>query len=1411
MKNKLLFAKIYILMLAVVMIFLPRLVCVAGEDFTSDYSQKEFNDDDGFDSSNINCICQSTSGYIWLGTGNGLYRYDGSEYTLYTMDSNTDGSIYAINCILLNSDGDLYVGTDNYGLFIYNNGVFNRVAETYDMNISTINNMYEDGDKAIWLATSQGVYVMDEEGVSCVGEEEIGNVNVGNIGGFENRVYAVANSDTLITITGRTKINIKSKTDFGIEDINSMYVAPDGTRYYGSVGRTILKISSASGKELINTGGIRGINKICGFGERIWVLSDEGVAYFVNGNKELKQVTGLLVNESMSDMIMDYEGNYWFASYRKGLVYLERSKFENTSMKYGLGESIVNCALEYGNKLYIGTDDGLSIIDNTGKLVTDNDLVNLLQGISIRDMYVDSNNELWICTYRIYGVIKLDRKGAYTFYNRSESNLVSNSVNCIIEIDKGHMAIGTENGISILKDNEIIRNYTRADGLENTDIKSLYVGKDRLLYAGSNGGGMYTIDMESNIKRISLEEGVRLNTVSTIVGGDNGLWIGTNNGLYYQEGVVRQIAAVDSTNSIHDIIIDDSGYMWIFGSKGIYRYYENDLLSTAQPECLNFTKNDGIISSITEFSSNSITKDGIVYVCCDEGLCSIDPENVYTNEVEPKVRISSVVVDGTEYKFSDLDGKIEVPGNTNRITIKFSVLSYVNREGIVVKYYLDGFETEPRTISGSDVLNVEYTNLEGGNYRFVLSAENADGIECNDNLTFIISKKLVFWETDVAKTIVICATLLLLLIIIISIRGIAHVIKRKNEQVEELSKKNEEAEKSNQAKNDYVNYLSHEIRAPLNTILGVSEMVIRNPENISDEQLPKYQALYDAGYEILGIVDGISRLSNLKDGSIELVEKEYAVSDVIYDLTHQFKEMINTELVDIKANIEDDLPSGLIGDVTRVKELISNIFTRAASTTKEGSIYFKINWRPVEPDMDLTLELENDNNPEIWLDLTISDTGIGVQEDRLETLFDLDDSYGKSDIGKFDISIKLAIAKQLIHMMDGEVKAESTYGAGTTITLSIKQKVFDYSYLNYNLNKKKEIARRDSNSIMWLPDTKVLIVDESELGLQVEKTLLEAYGITCDTVTSGFDAIDKVMVNAYDMVFIDTIMTVMDGKDTVREIRGLEGEEYKKMPIIAMSVNTVDASRETIIESGFDEVLVKPIELDDVETILRMYISPDKIKEKTTDYEENDDISKYIEASDVLKKYIAVDEALKQIGGSFDNFNTIIVNYKAQYEGDIMMLQDYIDDDVRKYKNVIHNVKSSSSNIGAFIVERKAANLLSAINIGNMQYAKDNTREFVSLMKDMFKAIDLYLSMIMPGDDNNHKEFSDSINRGKLKELRAYLRANEKGPVTDLVADLDSFEYGDIDTEFFNALKMTIESMDYEGASEIIDQYLNSI
>ena len=354
------------------------------------------------------------------------------------------------------------------------------------------------------------------------------------------------------------------------------------------------------------------------------------------------------------------------------------------------------------------------------------------------------------------------------------------------------------------------------------------------------------------------------------------------------------------------------------------------------------------------------------------------------------------------------------------------------------------------------------------------------------------------------------------------------------------------------------------------------------------------------------------------------------------------------------------------------------------------------------------------------------------------------------------------------------------------------------------------MARRNANSHLWLPDAKILIVDDSEISLQVEKTIFDTYGLDCDTATSGFDALEKVMVNGYDVVFIDTVMPVMDGIDTVREIRNLDGEEFKKMPIVALSANTVETSREEILTSGFNDIIVKPIELDQAEAMLRNYVSEDKVKEKNTDLTQNGDDMNYIEDAVILRRFIAVEDTVRVMGGSFRTFNTFVRNYKEEYQEEVQMLRTYIDDDVRRYKNIIHDIKSSSANLGAYGIERKAANLESAINIGNQQYARDNTRDFVAMMNDFFKQIDKYMAKINHVIKPEEKEYRDGINKGKLKELRAFLRAGDREPVESLVSELDRYQYGDIDTEFFTALKEFVASGDYQTSSEMIDQYLNS-
>ena len=1433
LKRRLNIVRIFAIVFAVAVIMLPRQMVRADSDFTSDYSQHTFAGDEGFDSGEANCVCQSTSGYIWIGTDNGIYRYDGSEFTLFPLDSDEDGTKYSINCIYLTSDDKLYVGTDNYGLYVYDNGAFNRVAETYNLGVSTINAMYEDDKDQLWLASSSGIYYLTSDGVKMVDDEGISGYNIGNISGYDGTIYATANNDVLIRVDENGEITVTSKSSYGIDDINSLYIDENGTRYYGSAGYSILTINSKGKVGVISTGSLHGINKIYNDGEKIWILADDGVGYITSGNK-IVNVESLRFNESMSDMIKDFEGNYWFTSYRKGLLFLEQSKFQNVTMKYVIDSSIVNCVTSYNGSIFIGTDEGLYVVDSNGRIVSgsDNELVAQLYGISIRDLYVDSSDKLWIATYKIYGVIRVDRNWQYKSFNRSESALVSNSVNCITEMGPDSVAVGTENGISIIGSDETINNISRMDGLDNPDIISLYVSDNGDLYAGSNGAGIYIINSDYRVTNMALDDNQKMSVVTNMVEGSSGLWIGTDNGLYYREGAVRQITTVDNTNSIYDMILDSAGYLWIFGSRGMYRYYEKDILSSASPEYISFSKNDGIISNITEKSTNYVSNSGTVYVCCDEGLCKINLESEYVNSVAPKVRVASVEVDGKDYPVSDLDGQIDVPKNTNRITIKFSVLSYVNRADINVNYYLEGFESEKRTLTGTDKMEVEYTNLEGGTYKFVLTANNADGVECEQPLTFVIDKELGFFETNLAKMLGIILILLLILIGVVVARSIFRTLRKQNEQVEELSKKSEEAEKSNQAKNGYVNYLNHEIRAPLNNIISISEIAMRGCQDTHSDEYIQYSRLYSAGREILDMSDGISKLSNLKDDIIDPEFKQYFASDLIEELSEELGGMINRDLIDLKVSIEDKIPNGLIGDMQAIKEIIEDIFAWSASTTKEGYISIDVDWHMArnaenddhtpetadneeymeyidEPVTEISSIFDQDHD-EIYLDFKISDTGLGVKEERLDTMFELDDSYERSDIGMFRVSLGLAIAKELVRLLDGEINVESIYGAGTTIRFSVRQSVFDYSYVNYNERKRKEMARRNANSHLWLPDAKILIVDDSEISLQVEKTIFDTYGLDCDTATSGFDALDKVMVNGYDVVFIDTVMPVMDGIDTVREIRNLDGEEFKKMPIVALSANTVETSREEILTSGFNDIIVKPIELDQAEAMLRNYVSEDKVKEKNTDLTQNGDDMNYIEDAVILRRFIAVEDTVRVMGGSFRTFNTFVRNYKEEYQEEVQMLRTYIDDDVRRYKNIIHDIKSSSANLGAYGIERKAANLESAINIGNQQYARDNTRDFVAMMNDFFKQIDKYMAKINHVIKPEEKEYRDGINKGKLKELRAFLRAGDREPVESLVSELDRYQYGDIDTEFFTALKEFVASGDYQTSSEMIDQYLNS-
>ena len=258
-----------VLFAVIAFLLLPQTTSRADEYFTSGYSQKSFSDDDGFGSGEANCVCQSTSGYIWVGNDNGLYRYDGSEFTLFSLDSGEDGTKYSINCIYLTTEDKLYVGTDNYGLYLYDNGLFRRVPSTYNLGVSTVNAMYEDTRNRLWLATSSGIIYLSDGDAETIIDDRLSGLSIGNISGYNDTIYAVANNDYIIVIDDAGIITVDSKIKYKVEDINSIFVDEEGNRYYGTASYSILKIMTDGSYEIINRGSLHGINRIYSDGSRI--------------------------------------------------------------------------------------------------------------------------------------------------------------------------------------------------------------------------------------------------------------------------------------------------------------------------------------------------------------------------------------------------------------------------------------------------------------------------------------------------------------------------------------------------------------------------------------------------------------------------------------------------------------------------------------------------------------------------------------------------------------------------------------------------------------------------------------------------------------------------------------------------------------------------------------------------------------------------------------------------------------------------------------------------------------------------------------------------------------------------------------------------------------------------------------
>ncbi len=391
-----------------------------------------------------------------------------------------------------------------------------------------------------------------------------------------------------------------------------------------------------------------------------------------------------------------------------------------------------------------------------------------------------------------------------------------------------------------------------------------------------------------------------------------------------------------------------------------------------------------------------------------------------------------------------------------------------------------------------------------------------------------------------------------------------------------------EARDANNAKSAFLSHMSHEIRTPINAILGMNEMILQDSKE--DETIEYAESIKSAGNNLLSIVNDVLDFSKIEAGKMSIVPVEYEFSSVINDLYNVVRLRAQDKGLTFKIDIDPEMPSVLLGDEMRIKQVITNLLTNAVKYTEKGSVTFSV--KVVE---------KTDKN--VRMKVSVMDTGIGIRPEDMERLFDeyqrVDEKRNRSVEGT---GLGLSITTELLELMGSRLTLDSHYGVGSEFGFEIEQGIVNEEPVGDVSGRFNKSAVRKYRVRFTAEDAHILVVDDSTVNLTVVRNLLKKTKISIDTATSGADALSMVQKNRYDMIFLDHLMPEMDGPETLKKMSELEGNKCSEVPVIALTANAMSTARDEYISAGFRDYLAKPISLKDLEDMLFYYIPPEKIR-----------------------------------------------------------------------------------------------------------------------------------------------------------------------------------------------------------------------